>query len=102
MKRTPAARPCSMISRSTSTSFSRRRLGRLSAGFRKPRAEDPRRFDPPAAAGAMLLAFAQKMILQVPERRLDVVPTPAAKAKLPPVVVIGGLAAHRDHGVDGG
>ena len=62
----------------------------------------PRGFDPPAAAGAMMLAFAQKMILQPPERRLDVVPTPAAKAKLAPVVVIGGLSPHRDHGVDGG
>ena len=62
----------------------------------------PRGFDPPAAAGAMMLAFAQKMILQPPERRLDVVPTPAAKAKLAPVVVIGGLSAHGDHGVDRG
>src|SRR5207249_10266812 len=61
----------------------------------------PRGFDPPAAAGAMMLAFAEKMILQPPERRLDVVPAPAAKAELAPVVVIGGLAAHRDHGVDG-
>src|SRR6476661_10627840 len=62
----------------------------------------PRRFDAPAAARAMMLAFAEKMILQPPERRPDVVPAPAAKAKLAPMVVIGGLAAHRDHGVDGG
>src|SRR6266404_1415299 len=55
----------------------------------------PRRFDPPAAARAMMLAFAQKMILQPPERRPDVVPAPAAKAELAPVVVIGGLAAHQ-------
>src|SRR6266478_4082386 len=53
-------------------------------------------------ARAMMLAFAQKMILQPPKRRLDVVPTPAAKAKLAPVVVIGGLSAHGDHGVDRG
>src|SRR5512133_2370023 len=54
----------------------------------------PRSFDPPAAARAMMLAFAEKMILQPAERRLDVIPTPAAEAKLAPVVVVGGLAAH--------
>ena len=43
MKRTPTARPCSMMRRSTSTCFSSRRLGRLSAGLRNPRADDQRR-----------------------------------------------------------
>ena len=49
-----------------------------------------------------MLALAQKMILEPPECRQHVVPAPAAKAKLAPVVVVGGLSAHRDHGVDGG
>src|SRR5216684_613968 len=58
--------------------------------------------DPPAAACAMMLAFAEKMILQPPERRQHIVITPARKAELTPVVVVRGLSPHRDHGVDGG
>ena len=62
----------------------------------------PRRFDPPAAAGAMMFALAEEMILQPPEQRQHVVIAPAGEAELAPVIVIGGLSAHRDHGVDGG
>ncbi|MEH2516202.1 hypothetical protein V1279_001775 [Bradyrhizobium sp. AZCC 1610] len=62
----------------------------------------PRRLDPPAAAGAVMFALAEEMILQPPEQRLYVVIAPAGQAELPPVIVIGGLSAHRDHGVDGG
>ena len=62
----------------------------------------PRRFDPPAAADAVMLAFAQKVIFEPAERGQHVVITPAGQAELAPVVVIGGLSAHRDHGVDGG
>ena len=61
-----------------------------------------RRLDPPAAAGAVVLALAEKMILQPPERRQHVVITPTRKSELTPVIVVGGLSAHRDHGVDGG
>ena len=37
-----------------------------------------------------------------PEERQHVVPAPAGKPKLTPVIVVGGLPAHIDHGVDGG
>ncbi len=60
----------------------------------------PRRLDPPAAAGAMVFAGAQEMILQPQEVRQHVVIAPAGEAELTPVVVIGGLSPHRDHGVD--
>ncbi len=62
----------------------------------------PRRLDPPAAAGAVVGAFAEKMILEPPERGQHVVITPAREPELAPVVVVGGLSPHRDHGVDGG
>ena len=62
----------------------------------------PRRFDPPAAAGAVMLALAEKMIFQPPERGQHVVIAPAGEPELAPVIVVGGLSAHRDHGVDGG
>ena len=61
----------------------------------------PRRLDAPAAAGAMMLALAEEMILQPPEYRQHVVIAPAGEPKLAPMIVIGGLSAHRDHGVDG-
>ena len=62
----------------------------------------PRRFDPPAAADAVMFAFAEEMIFQPPEGRQHVIPAPAGQPELAPVVVVGGLAAHRDHGIDGG
>ena len=36
-----------------------------------------------------------------PEERQHVIGTPAGEPELAPMVVIGGLAAHVDHGVDG-
>ena len=60
----------------------------------------PRRLDPPAAAGAVVLALAEKVILEPAERRQHIVIAPAGKAELAPVIVIGSLSAHRDHGVD--
>ena len=62
----------------------------------------PRRLDAPAAAGAVMFALAEEMILQPLEQRQHVVIAPAGEAELAPVIVIGGLSAHRDHGVDGG
>jgi hypothetical protein len=62
---------------------------------------DPRRLDPPLAAGAVVVAVAEEMVLERPEQRQHVVPAPAGEAELAPVVVVGGLAAHRDHGIDG-
>ena len=62
----------------------------------------PRRLDAPAAAGAVMFAVAEEMILQPPERRQHVVIAPAGQPELTPVIVVGGLSAHRDHGVDGG
>ena len=62
----------------------------------------PRRFDPPAAAAAMMLALAEEMILKTPEGGLHVIPAPAGEAELTPMIVVGRLSAHRDHGVDRG
>ena len=62
----------------------------------------PRRLDPPAAASAVMFALAQEMILQPLEQRPHIVIAPAGQAELAPVIVIGGLSPHRDHGVDGG
>src|SRR2546429_22346 len=53
----------------------------------------------PAARGRR--AGAEKMVLMPAEERQHVVGAPAGEPKLAPVVVIGGLAAHIDHGVDG-
>ena len=47
-------------------------------------------------------ALAQKMIDVFAEERPHVVPRPARQPKLPPLIVIGGLAEHVDHAVDGG
>ena len=49
-----------------------------------------------------MLAFAEEVIFQPPEDRQHVVIAPAGQPELAPVIVIGGLSAHRDHGVDGG
>lgn len=59
-----------------------------------------RGFDPPAAADAVMFAFAKEMIFKLLEGREHVVPAPAGQPELPPVVVIRCLSAHRDHGVD--
>jgi len=42
------------------------------------------------------------MILQPAERGLYVIPTPTRQTELTPMIIVGGLSAHRDHGVDGG
>ena len=62
----------------------------------------PGRLDPPFAADAMAFAGPEKMILVALEIGQHVVPAPAGEAELAPVIVVGGLAAHVDHGVDGG
>src|SRR6185437_7466483 len=62
----------------------------------------PRRLDPPAAASAVMFARPKKMIFQSAEQRQHVVIAPAREAELAPVIVVGGLSAHRDHGVDRG
>ena len=62
---------------------------------------DPRRLDPPLAAGAVELVGAPPMVLRALEQGQHVVPGPAGIAELAPVVVVGRLAAHVDHAVDG-
>ena len=62
---------------------------------------DPGRLDAPLAAGAVELAGAQPMVLGPLEQGQDVVPGPAGIAELAPMVVVGRLAAHVDHAVDG-
>ena len=59
-----------------------------------------RMLDPPFAADRMMIAFAEEMVLVLLEERQHVVPAPAGEAELAPVVVVAGLAAHVDHGVD--
>ena len=59
-----------------------------------------RRRDMPFAADGVHVAFAHEMVFVLLEERQHVVPAPAVQAELPPMIVIGGLAAHIDHGVD--
>ena len=54
------------------------------------------------AAAAMQLAFAKEMIFMPLEKRQHIVPAPAGEPKLAPMIVVGRLPAHIDHGVDGG
>ena len=56
--------------------------------------------DPPLAARAVHLVGAGGKILGALEVRQDVVPAPAAVARLAPAVVVARLAAHVDHAVD--
>src|SRR3954465_5121066 len=58
--------------------------------------------DPPFAADRVMIADAEKMILMLLEDWQHVVPTPARETKLAPMVVVGSLAAHVDHGIDRG
>ena len=62
----------------------------------------PRRGYRPFAADGVRFALAQEVIFVPLEKRQHVVPAPAGKPELAPMVVIGGLAAHIDHGVDRG
>src|SRR5262249_30504625 len=61
-----------------------------------------RRLDAPFAADAMRVAWSEAMILVALEKGQHVVPAPAGQAELAPVIVVGGLAAHVDHGIDSG
>ena len=63
---------------------------------------DARALDPPFAARPMQLGQAAVMVLLADEIGQHVVPAPAGKAELAPAVIVGRLAAHIDHGVDGG
>ena len=59
-------------------------------------------FDAPLPAAAMGLIRRRDMVLMGEEDRQHIAPAPAGKAELAPAVIIGGLAAHIDHGVDRG
>src|ERR1700691_5760619 len=61
-----------------------------------------RRLDTQFAADAVRVAFAEKMIFVPLEARQQVIPAPAVEPKLPPMIVVRGLAAHVDHGIDRG
>src|SRR5580658_5161741 len=50
----------------------------------------------------MGIALAEEVILVPLEERQHVVPAPAGEPELAPMIVIGGLPAHIDHGVDRG
>jgi hypothetical protein len=78
------------------------RLGGSGAKRLEQRPSHPRRLDPPFAADAMISARPEEIILMALETGQHVVPSPAGEAELAPVIVVGGLAAHIDHGVDGG
>src|SRR5260370_22525548 len=60
------------------------------------------RSDPQFAARRMGGTVPEKMILVALEIVQHVVPAPAGKAELAPMVVVRRLAAHVDHGIDGG
>ena len=59
-----------------------------------------RRLDAQLAADAMRGALAEEVIFVPLEIGQHVVPAPAGKPELAPMIVIGGLAAHVDHRVD--
>ena len=61
-----------------------------------------RRLHAQFATDAVRIAFAQEMIFVSLEKRQHIVPAPATQPKLAPMVIIGGLAAHVDHGIDRG
>src|SRR5262249_3139102 len=61
-----------------------------------------RRLNAQLAADRVRLARAQKMVLVAAEERQHVAGSPAGESELAPVVIVGGLPAHVDHGVDRG
>lgn len=60
----------------------------------------PRRLDAPAAADTVMLARSKKVVLQSLEHWPHVIIAPAGEPELAPMVVVGGLSPHRDHGVN--
>jgi len=54
----------------------------------------------PLTADTVMFRCTHKMIVKALEDRTHVVPTPAGKTKLSPVIIIRRLAAHGDHGID--
>ena len=74
-------------------------LGRLAERIEQ-RPLHARRLDAPFAADAVVLALAEEVVGLLPEERQHVAPAPAGEAELAPVIVVGGLPAHVDHGVD--
>src|SRR5262249_29169942 len=78
------------------------RLLRSRTNLLEQRPTHARCFDSPFAADGVGFAGAKKMVLMLPEDRQHVVPTPSREADLAPMVIVGGWAAHVDHGVDGG
>ena len=63
---------------------------------------DARRLDAPFAAGRVVRTVAEEVIFVALEEWQHVLPRPAGKPELAPVVVIRRLPAHVDHRVDGG
>ncbi len=59
-----------------------------------------RRLDAPFAACPVKLALAEEMVRLPAKQRQHVVPAPAPEPELAPVIVVGRLPAHVDHGVD--
>jgi hypothetical protein len=78
------------------------RLGGGGAKRLEQRPSHPRRLDPPFAADPVVSARPEEIILMALEPGQHVVPAPAGEAELAPMIIVGGLAAHIDHGVDGG
>jgi hypothetical protein len=61
---------------------------------------DAHLLDPPFARAAVMLGVAEEVPVEPAEGRQHVVPAPALQSELAPMVVVGRLAAHRDHAVD--
>ena len=82
-------------------------VDRLNAVLRRRLAPDvddvpaqARKFDAPFAADAVVGVGAEKTVFVLLEIRQHVVPRPAGQTQLAPVIVVAGLPAHIDHGVD--
>ena len=59
-----------------------------------------RRFDAPFAADRVMRTRSQKMMFVLLEDRQHVAPAPAGEPELAPMIVVRGLPAHVDHGID--
>ena len=82
-------------------------LNRFDAGLRRGGAErvkqipaHARRLNEQFAIGAVFVGVAEEMIFVALEIRQHIVPAPAGEPELAPMIIVGRLPPHVDHGVD--
>src|SRR5450631_616779 len=83
----------------------RHRNTHFDGGLRHPVEDIPsysRPLHAPLTADTVMFRFTHKMVIKAPEDWMYVIPPPAGKTKLSPVIVVRRLAAHGDHGIDRG